>query len=42
MSHALQLAAAARGIGNEELEIKFTAGMRAIKRDIIFAASLYL
>merc|ERR1719174_1557533 len=37
-----QLAAAARGIGNEELETKFTAGMRAIKRDIIFAASLYL
>ena len=37
-----QLIQAARGIGNKELEEKFTEGIKAIKRDIVFAASLYL
>ncbi|XP_038074593.1 exosome RNA helicase MTR4-like [Patiria miniata] len=33
---------AAKAIGNTELENKFAAGIVKIKRDIIFAASLYL
>jgi ATP-dependent RNA helicase DOB1 len=37
-----QMAAAAKGIGNTELESKFAAGIVSIKRDIIFANSLYL
>lgn len=37
-----QMAAAARQIGNTELEEKFTSGISKIKRDIVFAASLYL
>ena len=38
----LQLCSAANSIGNEELEAKFNDGIKLIKRDIIFAASLYL
>ena len=37
-----QLCSAANSIGNEELEAKFNEGIRLIKRDIVFAASLYL
>lgn len=37
-----QLASAAKAIGDTDLEAKFTAAAAAIKRDIIFAASLYL
>lgn len=37
-----QMAAAAKVIGNVQLEEKFTAGILKLKRDIIFAASLYL
>jgi len=37
-----QMCSAAKAIGNTELESKFTAGIALIKRDIIFAASLYL
>ena len=37
-----QLAQAARSIGNAELEQKFSDGMARIKRDIVFANSLYL
>ncbi|KAL1117753.1 hypothetical protein AAG570_004068 [Ranatra chinensis] len=37
-----QLVQAARTIGNVELETKFSHGITLIKRDIIFAASLYL
>uniref|UniRef100_A0A0G4HZ21 Helicase C-terminal domain-containing protein n=1 Tax=Chromera velia CCMP2878 TaxID=1169474 RepID=A0A0G4HZ21_9ALVE len=37
-----QLAAASRGIGNEQLEQKFLAGIALLKRGIVFAASLYL
>eukprot|EP01117_Protostelium_nocturnum_P003496 TRINITY_DN1455_c0_g2_i3.p1 TRINITY_DN1455_c0_g2~~TRINITY_DN1455_c0_g2_i3.p1 ORF type:complete len:827 (-),score=291.98 TRINITY_DN1455_c0_g2_i3:46-2526(-) len=37
-----QLAGAAKSIGNGELEVKFTEGIAKIKRDIVFAASLYL
>jgi ATP-dependent RNA helicase DOB1 len=37
-----QLSLAAKGIGNSELELKFAAGITLIKRDIVFAASLYL
>ena len=33
---------AAKAIGNTDLENKFAEGIRLIKRDIIFAASLYL
>jgi len=33
---------AAKAIGNEELEAKFAKGIETIKRDIVFAASLYL
>lgn len=34
-----QMAAAAKTIGNTELEAKFTATIEKIKRDIVFAAS---
>jgi ATP-dependent RNA helicase DOB1 len=37
-----QLAAASNSIGNSTLEEKFTAGINLLKRDIVFAASLYL
>lgn len=37
-----QLCQAAKNIGNTDLENKFSEGIRAIKRDIVFAASLYL
>ncbi|KAI9183802.1 ATP-dependent RNA helicase mtr4 [Blastocladiella emersonii ATCC 22665] len=37
-----QMANAAKAIGNQDLEIKFTEGIAKIKRDIIFANSLYL
>jgi len=37
-----QLCAAAKSIGNAELENKFAEGINKIKRDIVFAASLYL
>eukprot|EP01100_Stratorugosa_tubuloviscum_P004671 TRINITY_DN2179_c0_g1_i1.p1 TRINITY_DN2179_c0_g1~~TRINITY_DN2179_c0_g1_i1.p1 ORF type:complete len:1067 (-),score=472.48 TRINITY_DN2179_c0_g1_i1:84-3284(-) len=37
-----QLCAAAKAIGNNELETKFSEGITLIKRDIVFAASLYL
>lgn len=37
-----QLCAAAKSIGNTELENKFAEGILKIKRDIVFAASLYL
>uniref|UniRef100_A0A146LDJ4 Superkiller viralicidic activity 2-like 2 n=1 Tax=Lygus hesperus TaxID=30085 RepID=A0A146LDJ4_LYGHE len=37
-----QLVQAAKTLGNQDLEIKFNEGIRLIKRDIVFAASLYL
>lgn len=37
-----QLCMAAKAIGNTELENKFATGITKIKRDIVFAASLYL
>lgn len=37
-----ELASAAKGIGNAELERKLTEGRSRLKRGIIFAASLYL
>ncbi|KAF9415569.1 ATP-dependent RNA helicase mtr4 [Podila epigama] len=37
-----QMASASKSIGNTELENKFAAGIVCIKRDIIFASSLYL
>jgi ATP-dependent RNA helicase DOB1 len=37
-----QLASAAKAIGNADLEAKFNKGIEKIKRDIVFAASLYL
>jgi len=37
-----QLSAAAKSIGNEELEKRFDTGSEKLKRDIVFAASLYL
>merc|ERR1712113_222725 len=37
-----ELAAAAKGIGNQELERKLVEGRKQLKRGIIFAASLYL
>ena len=39
---ARQMSQAAKAIGNTELENKFSEGIRKIKRDIVFAASLYL
>jgi len=37
-----QMVQAAKAIGNTELENKFSESIRLIKRDIVFAASLYL
>ena len=37
-----QLYAAAKSIGELDLATKFEAARQAIKRDVIFAASLYL
>jgi ATP-dependent RNA helicase DOB1 len=37
-----ELGSAAKSIGNTELETKFADGISKIKRDIVFAASLYL
>jgi ATP-dependent RNA helicase DOB1 len=37
-----QMCSAAKAIGNDVLEEKFAAGINKIKRDIVFAASLYL
>ncbi|XP_054743075.1 exosome RNA helicase MTR4-like [Anastrepha obliqua] len=37
-----QLCQSAKTIGNTELENKFSEGVRLLKRDIVFAASLYL
>ncbi len=37
-----QLASAAHSIGNNDLKDKFNEGSKSIKRDIVFAASLYL
>jgi len=37
-----ELVQVSKTIGNEELEKKFKEAIRLIKRDIIFAASLYL
>lgn len=37
-----QMCQAAKTIGNTELENKFAEGIRLLKRDIVFAASLYL
>ncbi|KAI8922120.1 rRNA-processing arch domain-containing protein [Powellomyces hirtus] len=37
-----QLVAAAKSIGNTDLENKFAEGINKIKRDIVFAGSLYL
>ncbi|KAJ3267187.1 ATP-dependent RNA helicase mtr4 [Chytriomyces hyalinus] len=37
-----QMGNAAKSIGNVELEMKFAEGITKIKRDIVFAASLYL
>jgi len=37
-----EMSAAAKAIGNSELEAKFKKGQEKLKRDIVFAASLYL
>ncbi|BFZ16877.1 hypothetical protein BsWGS_19916 [Bradybaena similaris] len=37
-----EMVQAAKAIGNTDLEKKFTEGIRQIKRDIVFTASLYL
>jgi ATP-dependent RNA helicase DOB1 len=37
-----QMAAAAKSVGDAAHEAKFTAGCALLKRDIVFAASLYL
>lgn len=37
-----EMCCAAKAIGNTDLENKFSEGIKTIKRDIIFAASLYL
>ena len=37
-----EMTKAAKAIGNADLEIKFNKGIEQIKRDIVFAASLYL
>ena len=36
------MSGAAKAIGNNELEEKFSSSILSIKRDIVFAASLYL
>ena len=37
-----QMVQAAKNIGNTELENKFAESIKLLKRDIVFAASLYL
>lgn len=37
-----QLVQASKNIGNTDLENKFSEAIQLIKRDIVFAASLYL
>ena len=37
-----QMIQAAKSIGNAELEERFSEAIKLIKRDIIFASSLYL
>lgn len=37
-----QLMQAAKTLGNQDLEVKFSTAINLIKRDIVFAASLYL
>lgn len=37
-----EMIGAAKSIGNTELEQKFETGRTQLKRDIVFAASLYL
>ena len=37
-----QMVQAAKNIGNAELENKFAEAIKLLKRDIVFAASLYL
>lgn len=37
-----QLSQAAKNIGNTDLENKFSEAIKLMKRDIVFAASLYL
>ena len=37
-----QMVQAAKNIGNTELENKFSEAIKLLKRDIVFAASLYL
>jgi ATP-dependent RNA helicase DOB1 len=37
-----QFSNAAKNIGNVDLQTKFEAGIEKLKRDIVFAASLYL
>ena len=37
-----QMTAAAKALGNQELEAKFAKGEELLKRDIVFCSSLYL
>jgi len=37
-----QISAAAKAIGNQELQAKFEKGDELLKRDIVFCSSLYL
>jgi ATP-dependent RNA helicase DOB1 len=37
-----QITNAAKAIGDKDLEAKFEAGSKLIKRDIVFCSSLYL
>ena len=37
-----QMVQASKNIGNTELEAKFSEAIKLLKRDIVFAASLYL
>jgi ATP-dependent RNA helicase DOB1 len=37
-----QMTAAAKALGNHELEAKFEKGEELLKRDIVFCSSLYL
>ena len=37
-----QMVQASKNIGNTELENKFSEAIKLLKRDIVFAASLYL